>query len=540
MSIFKLAAPSIGLDISRSSIKMVQFKRNSLTRIAYKEIPVSIRKQDAEFSQFVSKSISSLLKESNFEGRNVSSNLTGPQEVNLLFFTLPEMNKKDLEGAVTMEVRRGASFPIENSIYDFYAREVQYGKHQLRIVSAISSREAVNSKIEVLQNANLLTLRLDIVGHAIENLLDSTESLSERQTSLFLDIGTGITTMNFFTGNAFQFSRELSFGTDDLVSSIAKPVVTPEGRINLSLEDAEAIKTEYGIIGDDSKEMIREKIPASQLSAMMRPFVERLLREVSHSINHFRRQFDAKVGNIYLYGGAARIKRLDEILKQNLEAEVSKFDPFQKMIVQLPEKQKEVFENFRLDFVVATGLALGQKRKFNMLPMQIKVLHKLTTVRTGIAVGLLCFAITLLFSYLAVNASVKKYQDFIKTNKSFLAPLEDKLKAMDEKDIWQQKVKARKDIIKEVGREPMWHGVLKEISNIMPEGLVLETISLISPSEGGMGLNMVGNLRSGEDALSDFLINLNHSPFFENVVLKSRTVLVSEEIGFELECNLVY
>lgn len=539
MSIFKLAASTIGLDISRSSIKMVQFKRDSLTRIAYKEIPVSIRKQDAEFSQFVSKSISSLLKESNFEGRNVSSNLTGPQEVNLLFFTLPRMDKKDLEGAVSMEVRKGASFPIEKSIYEFYAREVQYGEHQLRIISAISSRETVNSKIEVLQNANLLTLRLDIVGHAIENLLDSTGSLSEEQTSLFLDIGAGITTMNFFTGNAFQFSRELSFGTDDLVGSIAKPVVTPEGRINLSLEDAEAIKTEYGIIEDDSKEMIRGKIPASQLSAMMRPFVERLLREVSHSVNHFRRQFDAKVGKIFLYGGAARIKRLDEVLKQNLEVEVSKFDPFQKMIVQLPEKQKEVFENFRLDFVVAAGLALGQKRKFNMLPMQIKVLHKLTTVRTGIAVGLACFAITLLFSYLAVNASVKKYQDFIKTNESYLMPLEDKLKAMDKKDIWQEKVKARKDIIKQVGRQPIWHGVLKEISNIIPEGIVLETISLISRSEGGMGLNMVANLRSGEGALSDFLINLNRSPFFDNVVLKSRTV-ESGEIGFELECNLVY
>ncbi|MCK5568173.1 MAG: PilN domain-containing protein [Spirochaetes bacterium] len=135
--------------------------------------------------------------------------------------------------------------------------------------------------------------------------------------------------------------------------------------------------------------------------------------------------------------------------------------------------------------------------------------------------------------------SVKKYQDFIKTNESFLIPLEDKLKAMDKKGIWQQKVEARKDIIKEVGREPIWHGVLKEISNIIPEGIVLETISLISPSERGMGLNIVGNLRSGESALSDFLINLNRSPFFGNVVLKSRTV-ESGEIGFELECNLIY
>ena len=539
MSMFKTVTSNIGIDITKSSIKMSQFKRDSLTRVAYKEIPVSVRRGSGdEFLQFISKSISALVKEENFGGRNVSSNLTGPSEVNLLFFTLPRMEKKDLEGAVSMEVKKEASFPIENSVYDFYSRDVQYHEDELRIISAVSNREVINNKIGVLESSGLLTLRIDIVGHAIENLLKLTEDLPESRISLFLDIDTNVTTMNFFSGNLFQFSRELPFGSDDLTSSIARSIVTSKGRVNLSFEDAEALKKEYGIIKDDSKEMIRDSIPASQLSAMMRPFVEKVSREVSHSINHFRRQFNAKVGKIFLYGGAAKLKGLDEILRDNLGIEVTEFDPFEKIAVQLPDKQKELFENCKLDFVVSAGLALGEKRKFNILPVRTKLLYKLSTVRTGITVGLLLFAVTLLLSHFAVCVKVKNYQELLRTSESYLAPLKDELKAMDELKKWEERVEDRRKSISKIGRQPLWHGVLKELSNIIPEGIILESISLAESGEE-MGLNIKGNLTSEESAFSKFLINLNDSPFFKDVMLISRREK-NEEIGFELRCNLVY
>lgn len=541
MSIFKAVISNIGIDITKSGIKIAQFKRDSLTRVAYKEIPVSVRRgTDDDFIRFISKSISALIKEGSFEGRNASSNLTGPDEVNLLFFTLPRMEGKDLAGAITMEIKKASNFAIENSVYDFYSRDVQYHKDELRIVSAVSNREVINQKIAVLENANLLTFRIDIVGHAIENLLRFSGDLAESEVSLFLDIDTNVTTMNFFVGNLFQFSRELPFGSDDLTSSIARPIVTSKGRVNLSFEDAEDIKREYGIIRDDSKEMIRDSIPTSQLSAMMRPFVEKILREVDRSVNHFKRQFNAKVDRIYLYGGAVKLKRLDGILRDRFKVEVVSFNPFNKIAIQLPEKQREVFKNHRSDFVVGAGLALGEKRRFNILPAHAKLLGKLSTVHTGIAVGLLLLFITLVLSYLTVDVRIKDYRELLQKNKAYFARFEDKLAKMDELRNWEEKVERKERIISRIGRQPVWYGVLKELSNVMPEGVVLESVSLISPLDEEMGLNMKGILTSEESAFSEFLVNLNNSPFFKDVVLISRRVVEEEKIGFELKCNLIY
>ena len=417
---------------------------------------------------------------------------------------------------------------------------MRYHEDELRIVSAVSNREVINKKIAVLENANLLTLRIDIAGHAIENLLRLSGDLAESEVSLFLDIDTNVTTMNFFIGNLFQFSRELPFGSDDLTSSIARPIGTSKGRVNLSFEDAEDIKREYGIIRDDSKEMIRDSIPASQLSAMMRPFVEKVLREVDHSVSHFKRQFNAKVGRIYLYGGAVKLKGLDGILRDRFKIEVVGFSQFDKIDIQLPEKQREVFENRKLDFVVGAGLALGEKRKFNILPARAKLLGKLSTVHTGIAIGLLLLFITLILSYLTVDVGIKGYHELLQKNRAYFARFEDKLAKMDELGNWEEKVERKERIISRIGRQPVWYGVLKELSNVIPEGVVLESVSLISPLDEEMGLNIKGILTSEESAFSEFLVRLNNSPFFKDVVLISRRAVEEEKIGFELKCNLVY
>lgn len=210
------------------------------------------------------------------------------------------------------------------------------------------------------------------------------------------------------------------------------------------------------------------------------------------------------------------------------------------MTVQLPEKQKELFGTRKADFVVAAGLALSDKRKFNLLPTQIKVLYRLSTLRTGIAVGLLLFAVTLVFLYFVTRGKVKGYQGLLRRNESYVARFESNVTVMNELKKWEEMVKKREKTISEIEREPLWHGVLKEISNIIPEGVLLESIRLFTSPDDEMGLNIKGNLTSEGSGFSKFLIDLNGSPFFEDVVLVSRKKEKSGEIGFELKCDLVY
>ena len=525
----------IGIDVSKAGVRMVQFRGNSLIRLAYKEIPISVRgAPEAKFREFVSRIIPALVKEGNFEGRNVSSALKGPEEVNLFFLTLPEMERSDLEDALILEIKKGSNFSIEDSVHEFYSRQAENGK--LRIISAISPREVIDKKVAVLESADLHIARFDITGHALENLLGLTKELSESDVSLFLDIGACVTTMNFFAGNLLQFSRELSLGTDDLISAIAKPVITPNGRLDLSLEDAEKLKSEHGIIKGMGE---IEGLPASQLSAMMRPFVERLLREIKNSIGHFGRQFNLKTERIFLYGGAAALKGLDEILRETLNVEVTGFDPFKNLSIQLPAGQEKRFTNFKLDFVISAGLALGEKRRFNILPSQMKLVHKLSAVRVGISIVLSLLAIPLFLSYFTMHARVKDYCELLRKNKLYIAPFKERLTSINELRKWKGLTGERERLISRLERQPLWYGVLKEISNIVPESIALDSIRSVLLSDKRIGLNIKGHLAVEELTFSKFLISMDDSPFFEDVVLISR----KEEggrISFELRCGLIY
>ncbi len=539
MSILKQPFSNIGLDVSKSGIRLAQFRGSSLVRAARSEIPISIRKgPDAKFQEFVSTTVSALIKEGNFEGKCISSVLRGPDEVGVLFFTLPEMDGNGLKDAVGAEIKKRANFSTENSVYDYDCRRTQElgAPAPLRIISAVSPLNVINQKIAILEKANLLALRFDITGHTIEDLLESTSMMDDAEASLFLDVGACVTTMNFFTGNLFQFAREISIGCDDLISAIAKPVTTSKGKLDLSLEDAELLKDKYGIVKGDSE---LGELPAPQLSAMMRPFVERLLREINNSISHFSKQFNVKVGKIFLYNGAAKLKGLDEILRESLNIEIKTFNPFEKLTVQLSTDRSGCFENSKSDFVVAAGLALGGRRRFNILPTQMKLVHKLSAVRMGITVGLLLLAVTLFLSCLIVHIRVKGYRVLLQKNKSYLAPFKERLTSIDELGRWKGLVGEKEGLISRFERQPLWHGVLKEISNIVPEGIVLESIRLASPQDNEMSLDIKGHLVLEEIAFSEFLIRLDNSSFFENVALISR----KEErgrISFELRCGLIY
>ncbi len=138
-----------------------------------------------------------------------------------------------------------------------------------------------------------------------------------------------------------------------------------------------------------------------------------------------------------------------------------------------------------------------------------------------------------------MHVRVRGYRALLRKNKLYLAPFKERLTSIDELRKWKGLVGERERLISRLEKQPLWYGVLKEISNIVSEGIVLESIRSVSLSDKRMGLNIKGHLAIGELTFSKFLISLDDSPFFRDVVLISR----KEEggrISFELICALVY
>jgi len=303
---FNLRPPLIGIDIGNSSIKVVQFTGSTLTGVAYKEIPPEVKTgKKEEISTFIAKGLPSLLKENKFEGRNVVMVLSGPQEINISSFTLPAgISGKDLQGAVIMELKKRVTFNLDESFYDFHSRSVPK-EENIRITAAASPQKIVRDKVQALQKAKLIPVGFNVAGYALENLLRErriTEGQSE-QVEVFMDIGAKLTTMNFFKGGRFQFTREISLGGEEVTQALVRPIATEEGRKTLTYAEAETVKREYGIIEEGTGEKLKDGIPTSQVSALIRPFLERLLREINRAFTYYQKEFNSEVNKIFLWGG---------------------------------------------------------------------------------------------------------------------------------------------------------------------------------------------------------------------------------------------
>ncbi len=542
---FTLKPLFLGLDIGFSSIKIAQFKGSRLTGAAYKEIPNEIRANKEEVSRFIIQTLLAMLKDGKFEGKNVNFFVSGPQQINVSSFTLPSaLSGKDLEGAVIMRLKKETSFDLKTSFHDF-SSTVLPGSNDCRIIGVVSPKEIVEEKVDTLQKAKLIPVSFNIVGYLLQNLLKITKIVDEKEVAVFMNVGARVTSMNFFKGNEFQLTREVYMGGDDITKALLRPIITKEGKKTLSWTQAEAIKKEYGIIGEEDKKEIEGDIPSSQISAMMRPFSERFLREANRAFSFYERETNAKVNKIYLCGGGSNLKGLDEFLSKSLNPEIIHFNLLKNLSLELPPEQKENLEKIGPDLIFALGAALDKEKEINLLPPQLKLTYKLSSIKTGITIGIILFALALFSLYGLISAKIKQQHELIKNSKSYLAPVEEKLSALDELQNWQKKVDMMKNVFLKAGKQPIWEGVLKEISRLIPEGIVLSSMSLDTSSKEAMKLFMKGSIVSSASIekfpLAEFMIQLRTSPFFSQVEMLS--FLKNMETGkadFELNCKIVY
>ncbi|MDO9464600.1 MAG: pilus assembly protein PilM [bacterium] len=542
---FTLTPLFLGLDIGFFSIKIAQFRGSRLTGAAYKEIPQEIRANKEEVSRFIIQTLPSMLKDGKFEGKNVNFFVNGPQQINVSSFTLPStLSGKDLEGAIVMRLKKETSFDFKTSFYDFSSTPLP-GSNECRIIGVVSPQEVIEEKVDTLQKAKLIPVSCNTVGYLLQNLLKISKIMDEKEVAVFMNVGGRVTTMNFFKGNKFQLTREVYMGGDDITKSLLRPIITKEGKKTLSYTQAEAIKKDYGIIGEEDKKEIEGDIPFSQISAMMRPFSERFLREVNRSFTFYERESNTKVDRIYLCGGGSNLKGLDEFLSKSLNSEIIHFNPLKNLSLELPPEQKKNLEKIGPDLIFALGAALDKEKEINLLPPQLKLTYKLSSIKTGITIAIISFALALFSLYGLVSAKIKQQHELIKNSKAYLAPVEEKLGALDELQNWQKKVDMMKNVFLKAGKQPIWEGVLKEVSRLIPEGIVLSSISLDTSSKEVMKLFMKGSIVSSASIeqfpLAEFLIQLRTSPFFSQVEMLS--FLKNMETGkadFELNCKIVY
>lgn len=554
----------IGIDIGAGYVKLLHLRKAggsyAVKNYTTHAIPASARDNAQERRTVVAGFIREFMEAARIKSCAGRLAVYG-KGVYVFFLSVPNLNKKDLRGAVGIELKK--RLPPQSDInamaYDYFVNSsVQdQAATTLQVTCVAVERSLIEEQISFLKELNIRPVSIEVVPDALGNLLSHCVNPDPEKPVALLDIGAGMSLLNFYKGRSLVFSREIPIGGDHITAALVKGLGAAMGVTGITTEDAEKIKRSCGIpMAEDAKSEYMTDfgvVRGEQLLAMVRPVIERLVMETARTFNYYSKTFKTGViDQLYLTGGSSRLKNINKILQANVEG-LKKVE--QLSILSIIKgwsdkgvlRQEMMMEQAAPHLAAAFGMCLGSGSRINMLPVRERIEQKvgLFTAMVQVFFSLACLLTALL--YASNYANGVKY-------KALSAKLEDQLKQLEASSAHVKKyIELKTDLERKqkllemaAGRQPMWWGIMKELSVITPADVILRMINVplnTEPKE----MRIFGRISSKNTivdmALSQYVQALEDSPFFTNarIISSQKDQLASvPSADFVIVCVLEY
>ncbi len=440
--------------------------------------------------------------------------------------SLPEMSAPELQNAIRWELKDQLSFKMDEALFDFKIigkRRFPDGSEKLDILTIFAKESLIEEKLLAIKNLGLNVCGISSSSFALAKV--GVEFALTEPVAL-IDIGLESSRLLIIENGALQFVREINFGGESITKAMTGVLSTEKGSFGLSRDEAEKLKIESGLLGEDSK-----------FFSMVRPALERLTSQIKVSIEYYENQFgSAAINKLFLTGNGSRFKGLKEFLsKENLGAVLLLGLPT-KFSFKVRQPMPSIIDEALPDISVALGLAL--ERGFqNLLPKGWAIEKKKHIERFVFRISMALVIIYSIFSYLVSSVrldSLRKVSTAYKEQWQNIAML----KNLND-NIAELRTTTKKIYFQELNPD----GILKSLSFITPKEISLKQIFLDRRKKTMTlkGIILTPN-QPAEAGLSEFMSALEASKFFEKVSLVSTEKSEEFKVGssdFELICNLV-
>ncbi len=565
-NIFASAQNYIGIDLGSSTIKIAQLQKGAkgytITNYITRGLPRNLKDNPEEKKRLVKEFVKEFVAESRVK-TSLGRLAVWGKGVFIFSFNVPALNKKDLRGAVSMELKKRLPFQasLESIVFDFFVTgqtRDEKGLSLSQVTCIACDKILLEEQVQFLKDIGIRPIAVNTVADAIGNLVSFCAEIPAGKTAAVLDIGANISTLNFYKAGALLFSREIPIAGEHFSQAMAKTIPTAQGAITISPEDAEKIKRQCGIpLEEEAKnEFLTDfgMLTGEQISSMLRPLLERLLMELNRTFSYYASNFKSPLTNIeglYLTGGSSRLKNLKEFLQHNLK-EVKKIGHLNVLKAARSWKETSIFkhelvmEQAAPHLGCAFGLALAKGGKVNLLPAKEKLEQNISFLNSLFKIAFpFIFTLSLLY-FVLDSAENRRYKKLILETQGQIKQLEPHSRRAREYLELKTKLEQRKKLLENAsGRQPFWFGIFKELSNITPKEVILRRVS-IAEEKSPAAIRLEGKIYSKYTTvdleLSQYIMNLEDSPFFSNIQFSSVPDMYSPvpAADFEITCVLSY
>lgn len=537
----------IGLHIGASSVniaQVVQYKgKITLIKSVIQDIAL---KKGKDPDPEISSAIQAGLAQFSTQRADIICTFHDPQLFVKKIIT-PPMPLRELADAVHLAVKNDFPFSLDEALLDFHLarKHVHEGKEQFSVLLSACPREvverihslclfdkqdAVSGKTQrgstdrtIAQLSRPRVASITPGAIALENLVRRFK-LRQNETVAIIALRSRATELMVYHDSHFEFFRNLSVTGEDITKSMAGDFFSDTGKTQLTLSEAEEIKTEYGIPKTGDELPAQAKITSSQILTLIGPVIEQMVTEINRSFDYYRQELKGcKVDRLFLVGRGARLKGLCVYLKNELGLEVALGDPFEgvavldaSMVGSIDEAQKKVF---------AIGAALGDKKDINFLSQMSpkKSGFEMTKfIACLVAVSVIFLNI---FAFVHLNGQVMRYKAQVNAKKLKLASQIRELREFEA-------------IMKLKDQRPSWGNNLKSFSHI-PKNVHLVELSFSGDKFYIRGV-VQENDKNPHDVLSVLLNDLREN-IAKDAVLKltKRIKGTDNQYSFEVVATVI-
>lgn len=342
-------APLIGLDISTSSVKVVELGRDKTdgwTLLAAAMVPLERGWiNDGAIVKFdeVADAVRRAIKKSGTKTKQVAMALP-PSAVITKKIVLPGgLNEAALEEQVQVEANQYIPFPLDEVSLDFCIIGPNAASDaDIDVLIAAARREKVQDVLGLAEAVGLQPVILDVESYAARlaagRLIATRADAGKDQTFALFEVGSGTTSMQVIRNDELLYERDQPFGGGQLTNAIMR-------QYGFSLEEAEAKKRS-------------SDLPDDYDATLLRPFVGNLVAEVGRALNFFYTSTTHnRVDAILLAGGSVSLPGLSEALQAQTKATTTVVNPFEGMKLAADLRADRLAREAP-SYLTACGLAL--------------------------------------------------------------------------------------------------------------------------------------------------------------------------------------
>ncbi len=346
---FAQRAPLIGLDITTSSVKLIELSLSGdqyrVESYAAEATPHSAVSDKAIVdAAAIGEVIRRALKRAGARSSDVAVAISGDAAITKLIQMPRSLSEQDLEAQIELQADQYIPFPMEDVAYDFEVIGPNPKDPEMNDVLLVATRnENVEQRLAAVAAAGLNCRLVDVEAFALENacklLTHHMPDGGLGRTVAVVDFGASTTTFSVLQDLKVVYTRDFAFGGQQLTEEIMRTY-------GLSMEEAGRAKKEGGL-------------PSNYQSEVLDPFIDDMTQQVSRSL-----QFYLASGNgreqpeqILVCGGCANIPGVADVIASRVGIPAEKGDPLGQMKLSGKAKALGVRKDATA-LLTACGLAL--------------------------------------------------------------------------------------------------------------------------------------------------------------------------------------